>query len=117
MDMGLELKTSKTKITHTLHEHEGNRAGEPVGFDFLGFTVRQFPVGKHRSGTNSAGKLLGFKTLITPSETGMQRHRQKLKRLIKTHKASTQEVLIGELNRTGGPACYPGMVELLCYCR
>lgn len=93
MDMGLELKTSKTKITHTLHEHEGN-----VGFDFLGFTIRQFPVGKHRSGTNSAGKLLGFKTLITPSETGMQRHRQKLKRLIKTHKASTQEVLIGELN-------------------
>lgn len=93
MDMGLELKTSKTKITHTLHEHEGN-----VGFDFLGFTVRQFPVGKYQSGTNSAGKLLGFKTLITPSETGMQRHRQKLKRLIKTHKASTQKVLIGELN-------------------
>ena len=98
MEMGLALKTSKTKITHTLHEHEGNRAGGPVGFDFLGFTVRQFPVGKHRSGTNSVGEKLGFKTLITPSETGMQRHQQKLKRLIETHKASTQEVLICELN-------------------
>ncbi len=92
-DMGLELKASKTKITHTLHPHEGN-----AGFDFLGFTVRQHPTGKHRSGKNSAGKTLGFKTLITPSKTGMQRHQHKLKRLIKTHKASTQDVLICELN-------------------
>ena len=30
--MGLELKPSKTKITHTLSTHNGN-----VGFDFLGF--------------------------------------------------------------------------------
>jgi len=30
--IGLELKPSKTRITHTLHPHEGN-----VGFDFLGF--------------------------------------------------------------------------------
>jgi RNA-directed DNA polymerase len=30
--MGLELKPSKTKITHTLCTHNGN-----VGFDFLGF--------------------------------------------------------------------------------
>ncbi|MHC5826312.1 MAG: reverse transcriptase/maturase family protein, partial [Nostoc sp.] len=31
--MGLELKPSKTKISHTLNEFEGN-----TGFDFLGFT-------------------------------------------------------------------------------
>jgi len=30
--MGLEFKPSKTRITHTLHPHEGQ-----VGFDFLGF--------------------------------------------------------------------------------
>jgi RNA-directed DNA polymerase len=30
--MGLELKPSKTRITHTLHQHNG-----AVGFDFLGF--------------------------------------------------------------------------------
>ena len=28
-NMGLELKASKTKITHTLHEHDGNRNGGP----------------------------------------------------------------------------------------
>lgn len=92
-DMGLELKANKTKITHTLYEHEGS-----VGFDFLGFTVRQHPQGKHQSGKNSKKQRLGFKTLITPSETGLQRHQQKLKRLIRKHKASTQEMLISELN-------------------
>ena len=30
-DIGLELKPSKTKITHTFLEYQGN-----VGFDFLG---------------------------------------------------------------------------------
>ena len=44
--LGLELKPSKTRITHTLH----GAMGEP-GFDFLGFTVRQFPVGKYRTRT------------------------------------------------------------------
>ena len=34
-DMGLEMKPSKTRITHTLHEYQGT-----VGFDFLGWTVR-----------------------------------------------------------------------------
>ena len=38
---GLELKESKTRISHTLKEYEGN-----IGFDFLGFTIRQFNVGK-----------------------------------------------------------------------
>src|SRR5258708_8374557 len=36
--MGLELKPSKTKITHTLGEYQGH-----VGFDFLGWTIQQFP--------------------------------------------------------------------------
>ncbi len=39
-----------------LYEHEGR-----TGFDFLGFTVRQFPVGKHQ------GKR-GYKALIKPSK-------------------------------------------------
>ncbi|RMF21918.1 MAG: group II intron reverse transcriptase/maturase, partial [Cyanobacteria bacterium J083] len=34
-NLGLELKPEKTRISHTLHTHEGN-----VGFQFLGFTVR-----------------------------------------------------------------------------
>jgi RNA-directed DNA polymerase len=59
--MGLELKPSKTTITHTLQEIQGG-----VGFDFLGWAVRQFPVGKTHSGTNRYGTPLGFKTIIQP---------------------------------------------------
>jgi RNA-directed DNA polymerase len=47
-NMGLELKPSKTKVSHTLKIHQGN-----VGFDFVGFTIRQFPVGKTHTGKNS----------------------------------------------------------------
>ena len=72
-ELGLELKPSKTRISHTLNMYEDN-----VGFDFLGFTVRQFPVGKYHSGKSSNGKLLGYKTLITPSNTKLNRHTQKI---------------------------------------
>ncbi|GET43034.1 RNA-directed DNA polymerase [Microseira wollei NIES-4236] len=55
--MGLELKPSQTKTTHTLNEYNGN-----VGLDFLGFHMQQEPSGNYRSATNSAGKILGFNT-------------------------------------------------------
>lgn len=70
--MGLELKPSKTRITHTLTVADGK-----PGFDFLGFHLRQFPVGKTKTGTNGHGKPLGFKTIITPSKTAIKRHVQK----------------------------------------
>ena len=38
--IGLELKPEKTRIAHTLEEYEGNKGG----FDFLGFTIRQWKV-------------------------------------------------------------------------
>src|SRR4051794_39209181 len=60
--MGLELKPSKTRIGHTLRD-----VGGRVGFDFLGFTVRQFPAGATRTQCNGSGKPLGFITLIKPS--------------------------------------------------
>src|SRR5207244_1988273 len=72
--MSLELKPSKTFISHTLEEHEGK-----VGFDFLGFTVRQFRVGKHHTGKNGHGTPLGFKTLIKPSKRKVKEHYHQLK--------------------------------------
>jgi RNA-directed DNA polymerase len=44
-EMGLELKASKTRIEHTLETTE-----EGVGFSFLGFTIRQYRVGKTKTG-------------------------------------------------------------------
>jgi RNA-directed DNA polymerase len=91
--IGLMLHPSKTRITHTLHPHE-----ESVGFDFLGFTVRQFPAGKYHTAHNAYGTPLGFKTLIQPSQTSIQRHREKLKLILERHQAATQSQLIAALN-------------------
>jgi RNA-directed DNA polymerase len=91
--MNLELKPSKTFITHTLEEHEGK-----VGFDFLGFTVRQFRVGKHHTAKNGQGKLLGFKTLIKPSKRKVKGHYDRLREMIRTSQTAPQEELIGRLN-------------------
>ena len=93
MPMGLTLHPSKTRITHTLHPHEGK-----PGFDFLGFTVRQFPVGKYHTAHNAYGTPLGFKTLIQPSATSIKRHQEKLKQIIERHQAATQSQLIAALN-------------------
>ena len=92
-EMGLELNQSKTKITHTLNEYQGN-----VGFDFLGFTIRQFPVGKNQSGKNSKGRKLGFKTLIKPSNKKIKVHIKRMNQVISQHKSSPQIGLIKELN-------------------
>jgi RNA-directed DNA polymerase len=73
--IGLEVKPSKTRLSHTLKEDQGN-----VGFPFLGFSIRQFRVGKTHSGKNN-GKALGFKTILTPSKEAVQRHLQELRQL------------------------------------
>src|SRR5947209_8110786 len=67
--MGLNLSPKKTRVTHTLTPTEGK-----VGFDFLGFTIRQFQVGKTHAGKDTHGKPLGFKTIIKPSKEAVKRH-------------------------------------------
>jgi RNA-directed DNA polymerase len=91
-EIGLELKPSKTRITHTLNECEGN-----PGFDFLGFTVRQFPQGNNHTGKNRREKL-GFKTIIKPSKEKVLTHLHTIKEVIRKHKATSQSVLISNLN-------------------
>jgi RNA-directed DNA polymerase len=90
--LGLTLKPSKTRITHTLETNDGQ-----PGFDFLGFHIRQYPVGHATSGKDSQGRFLGFKTLITPSRAAMTRQRTKLHHLITHAKQATQRTLIGAL--------------------
>lgn len=79
-DMGLELKPSKTKITHTYD-----------GFEFLGFNIKQYKVGKGQSKQ-------GFKTIITPSKKSVKVHYERLAKAINSHKAAPQKALISRLN-------------------
>jgi RNA-directed DNA polymerase len=92
-DMGLELKPSKTKLTHTLIEIEGN-----VGFEFLGFHVQQYKSGTYRCANSTNGTPLGFSTLITPSKAKVKTHLAKIAEVIDTHKTTPQAVLISKLN-------------------
>jgi RNA-directed DNA polymerase len=87
--VGLELKPEKTRISHTLTPYAGQ-----VGFDFLGFTVRQYPVGYHRTGALR----LGFKTWIKPSQASQGRHYAALAEVVRRHRTATQDQLIGVLN-------------------
>jgi RNA-directed DNA polymerase len=92
-DLGLELKPSKTKLTHTLIEIDSN-----VGFEFLGFHVQQHKVGNYRCAKNGHGTPLGFKTLITPSQAKIKVHLANIEDVIDTHKTAPQAVLISKLN-------------------
>jgi RNA-directed DNA polymerase len=85
--MGLELKPSKTRLAHTLNQCEQ----EEPGFDFLGFTIQQFPVGKYHSKQ-------GFKTIITPSKQKQKVHYDQIASVIEAHKAAPQAALISRLN-------------------
>ncbi len=70
-DMGLNLKASKTRVVHTRHTLNDQGAG----FDFLGFTVRQYDAGKTRCGRNNQKEPTGFVARITPSKEAISRHR------------------------------------------
>lgn len=92
-DYGLQLKPSKTKLTHTLNKYNGS-----VGFEFLGFHIQQHKVGNYRSAKSTKGIPLGFKTLITPSKPKVKAHLAKIAEVIDTHSHSPQYALIKRLN-------------------
>src|SRR5260370_26760001 len=87
--MGLELKPSKTTITHTFQEIQGG-----VGFDFPGWAIRQFPDGKTHSRTNRYGTPLGFKTTIQTSTEAIKLHIAELSNMIRRNRQPLQQQLI-----------------------
>ena len=92
-DIGLELKPEKTRLSHSLEEYEGN-----TGFDFLGFHIQHYEVGKYKSGFDSKRRRLGFKLNITPSKESIKKHLTKIEVVIDKHRASKSEKVIGMLN-------------------
>lgn len=94
-DIGLKLKPSKTRITHTLIPYNGK-----VGFDFLGFNVRQHEAGIHQSATvatKDGAKALGFNTLIKPSKAAIKQHLYEVKQVIRSHRTAPRKALITRL--------------------
>lgn len=104
--MGLELKPAKTRLTHTLNEYEL----EKPGFNFLGFNIKQWKVGKYHSKQ-------GFKTIITPSSYKQKIHYDRVASIIDDHKAAPQAALISRLNPviTGWSNYYSTKVSKVAY--
>ncbi|HBB31598.1 MAG TPA: group II intron reverse transcriptase/maturase [Cyanobacteria bacterium UBA8803] len=93
--MGLVLKPEKTRIAHTLEKVNS----EESGFDFLGFNIRQYPVGKYATGKNKHGGLQGFKAEVMPSKKAINAHYERLNQEIESLKSCTSQVeLITRLN-------------------
>lgn len=93
LNIGLELKPSKTRIAHTRNALESE-----AGFSFLGFNIRQYPVGKTRSGKDTLGKRVGFKLFIKPSKSSIKRHIHQLGETVGRHQHKEQTRLIRALN-------------------
>lgn len=92
-DMGLEMKPSKTRITHTLDAIDGS-----AGFDFLGFHFRQYERGKNHSVRDGMGRMMGFVPQVRPSATSQKRLLLKVREVLHAHRAWEQEAVIGKLN-------------------
>ena len=104
----MELKPAKTRLTHTLNGY----GEESPGFNFLGFNIRQWKVGKYHSKQ-------GFKTIITPSVLKQKIHYDRVASIIDNHKATPQWVLIKDLNPviTGWSNYYSTVVSKATYSR
>lgn len=61
----MKLSESKTRIVHTMKAADGNA----TGFNFLDFSIRQYPVTTCKR---------GYKTLIKPSLESQKIHRKKM---------------------------------------
>jgi RNA-directed DNA polymerase len=101
--IGLELNPSKTRLTHTLRlsseDNETLGFDGKVGFDFLGFTVKQFK-SKYEDACSTTGEHLGYKTLIYPQVEKCQEHQKQLHEIIlgKRGPRLSQYSLITKLN-------------------
>jgi RNA-directed DNA polymerase len=93
--LGLRLNAQKTHITHTLTPYQGR-----VGFDFLGFNIRQ-------------ERLSRVKTIVTPSQEANKRHLATIEQRLKQLQTVPQAQVIAELNPLilGWGNYYAGIVE------
>lgn len=83
--IGLKLKESKTRISHTLETIEGMKPG----FDFLGYTIRQFSVSCNRQ---------GYKLLIKPSRLSQKKHGRVIREKLRNMRGETQATVVSRLN-------------------
>ena len=105
--IGLHLHAEKTRITHTLTAYQGQ-----VGFDFLGFHIRQEPGEITARGKSEHQHPASIKTIITPSQDACKRHLVALEQRLRQLQTASQAQVIAALNPliVGWVAYYNGVV-------
>ena len=105
--MGLHLHADKTRFTHTLAPYQGQ-----VGFDFLGFHIRQEPIGSSPARSAPREYALRGKTIIAPSQQASKRHLAAIDQRLQQLQTAPQARVIAELNPliVGWAAYYNGVV-------
>lgn len=94
--IGLQLNMNKTRIVHTLTYFEEH---ENPGFTFLGFDIIQKQKWvRMRAAFTKVVSEQKFITLITPSKEGLNNHKKKLRKIIRSYRGASQERLIQKLN-------------------
>ena len=85
----LRLNTEKTRIVHTLNISVSTKTR---GFEFLGFQIRQLPIGKYKYKKCKRP----YRTIITPSRNSVKKHLENLKNTLKS--AVKREAIISQVN-------------------
>ena len=93
--IGLSLRPDKTRLAHTL---DGTLENLQTGFEFLGFWIRQYPVGKYSGKRPSQKGDQLFKTLMKPAPDKVKQQRVKLNQIITAYGCAPQSDLIVRLN-------------------
>jgi RNA-directed DNA polymerase len=77
-DLGLSLNPDETRICHTKEEYNG----EKPGFDFLGFNIRTYDIGKYKSHKKSNGEPLRTLTKVKPSQKSVEQFVNNVKEIL-----------------------------------
>jgi RNA-directed DNA polymerase len=93
-EIGLKLNESKTRITHTIHPV----LEEQPGFDFLGFHIQTYEVGKTKCGQNSNGEYLMQRTKICPSDESVRKFRTQIKDILRRGQAMSPAEMLKRHN-------------------
>ena len=101
--LGLQLHSDKTRITHTLNPYQGQ-----VGFDFLGFNIRQEPGQQARF----PGRGQALALVVAPAQEASRRHLAAIDQRLLQLQMAPQARVIEELNPliVGWVAYYNGVV-------
>lgn len=93
-DLGLSLNPEKTRICHTKEEYNG----EKPGFDFLGFNIRTYDIGKYKSNKKSNGEPLMMLTKVKPSEKSVEQFINNIKEILNSGHDKAPTIMIKQLS-------------------